>query len=409
MFELTHTADLTQWKGDDNDPAWQSYLAGLRQTIQKTGGGLSASTSAGETGATRGAPIIAKPPVSKARMVGVPLVLLIVIGAALFWLLGPRSGETTSVATPVPPSTPATTDTSVASASAASIAVMAFENLTGQPDKEYFSDGMAEELINKLSKVQGLKVASRPASFAYKGKGADLRQVARDLQVKTIVEGSVRSAGETIRISVQLINTDSGYNLWSETYTRKYTDIFKLQDELAHEIVSALKRTLGADVQDYATRGPPTQNLEAYSLFLQAQGPEMNRVTGTLGGFACWNRRSRRIRSSRLPMRTWRGSAGSQGSRWRMWSATRGVQSSWIQCWVRSRCSVPWRLPGAIGLPLHSTSMKRPRWSPRRRVGMVLALLWPTGKIDAALELQLKSWRSNPNSSRRRLCAFAVL
>jgi TolB-like protein len=153
----------------------------------------------------------------------------------------------------------------------ASIAVLPFENRTGDAGKEYFSDGMAEELIDRLSKVEGLKVASRTSSFAYKGKGADIRQVARDLGVKTVLEGSVRISGKTIRITAQLADAETGYNLWSETYERRDGDIFKIQDDLASQIVTAFRKTMGAKLPEYVSQKPPTENLEAYSLFLQAR------------------------------------------------------------------------------------------------------------------------------------------
>jgi TolB-like protein len=146
-----------------------------------------------------------------------------------------------------------------------------FANLTGEPAKEYFSDGMAEELINVLSKVPGLEVASRTSSFAYKGKNSDIRQIARDLDVATILEGSVRSAGARIRVTAELVNAGSGYHIWSESYDRNYGDLFKLEDELAGEIVAAFKKSQGVDLPAYESQGPPTADLEAYRLYLQGK------------------------------------------------------------------------------------------------------------------------------------------
>jgi TolB-like protein len=125
----------------------------------------------------------------------------------------------------------------------ASVAVLPFANLTGDPGKDYFGDGMAEELINALAKVPGLKVASRTSSFAYKGRNADIRQIARDLDVATVLEGSVRSAGDRVRITTQLINAESGYHVWSETYDYDFKDIFTLQDDLAGKTVAAFRRS----------------------------------------------------------------------------------------------------------------------------------------------------------------------
>ena len=110
-------------------------------------------------------------------------------------------------------------------------------NLTGDPAKDYFGDGMAEEMINALGQVPGLKVPARTSSFAYKGRNLDVRQIGQDLGVNTILEGSVRSAGSRIRITAQLINAHSGYQLWSQSYDRDSGDIFKLEDELAAAIL----------------------------------------------------------------------------------------------------------------------------------------------------------------------------
>jgi TolB-like protein len=154
---------------------------------------------------------------------------------------------------------------------AASIAVVPFVNLTGDANKEYFSDGMAEELINLLAEVPGLKVPARTSSFAYKGRNVDIRRIAQDLGVATILEGSVRSAGERIRVTAQLVNAQTGYHVWSQNYDRQFGDIFKLQDELAAAIVQALRMNLNADAPAATARTSPTQDVEAYRLYLQAR------------------------------------------------------------------------------------------------------------------------------------------
>ncbi len=108
----------------------------------------------------------------------------------------------------------------VAGARIASIAVLPFVNLTGEPEKDYFGDGMAEELIHMLTRVPGLRVPSRTSSFAYKGRGVHVRNIARDLDVSLVLEGSVRSAGERIRVTAQLVNAETGYHQWSQTFDR---------------------------------------------------------------------------------------------------------------------------------------------------------------------------------------------
>ncbi|MEY4762681.1 MAG: hypothetical protein RLZZ200_2537 [Pseudomonadota bacterium] len=169
------------------------------------------------------------------------------------------------------PSTPATPPVASGTAARTSVAVMPFANLTGDPAKEYLGDGMSEELLNVLAKVPGLKVPSRTSSFAYKGRNTDLKQIASDLQVGTILEGSVRSAGETIRITAQLIDARTDTHLWSETYDRKFTDLFQLQDELAKAIVRALQVNLNGASPDAVAQAPPTRNVVAYDLYLQAR------------------------------------------------------------------------------------------------------------------------------------------
>src|SRR5512145_1828394 len=122
-----------------------------------------------------------------------------------------------------------------------SIAVLPFTNLSGDPARDYFSDGISEELLNLLARVPGLKVASRTSSFAYKGRNVDIREVGQELGVETVLEGSVRQAGDEVRITAQLIDAETGFHLWSETYDRKLEDIFLVQDEIAAAIVEKLR------------------------------------------------------------------------------------------------------------------------------------------------------------------------
>jgi adenylate cyclase len=153
-----------------------------------------------------------------------------------------------------------------------SIAVLPFTNLSGDVSRDYFSDGMTEELLNLLARVPGLEVASRTSSFAYKGRNVDVRQVAQELGVETVLEGSVRQAGDQVRITAQLIDADTGFHLWSETYDRRMADIFQVQDEIAAAIVDKLRIELAPREQQLAMRDQaPTQNVEAYELYLQGR------------------------------------------------------------------------------------------------------------------------------------------
>jgi len=153
----------------------------------------------------------------------------------------------------------------------ASIAVLPFASLSSDPEKDYFGDGIAEELIHLLARVPGLKVPARTSSFAYKGRTVDVRQIARELGVSMLLEGSVRSAGDSIRVTAQLVDAESGYHMWSQTFDRQFADIFKLQDELAGAIVQKLEPNLGTPTRPLLQEEPPTRNVEAYRLYLQAR------------------------------------------------------------------------------------------------------------------------------------------
>jgi len=149
------------------------------------------------------------------------------------------------------------------------IAVLPLANMSADPENEYFSDGMTEEIINALSKVPGIHVASRSSSFAFKGKkDIDVRQVGEKLDVTSVLEGSVRKIGNRIRIAAQLVNVENGYQLWSETYDRQLEDVFAVQDEISLSIVDALKLKLGGETGHLVA---PTKNLEAYTTYLKGR------------------------------------------------------------------------------------------------------------------------------------------
>jgi adenylate cyclase len=153
-----------------------------------------------------------------------------------------------------------------------SIAVLPFSDLSPQGDQEYFSDGIAEELLNLLVGVEGLKVASRTSSFAFKGQNINIPDIASKLKVANILEGSVRKAGSKVRITAQLIDTRDDRHLWSGTYDRDLTDIFAIQDEIATAIVDALKQELGVvATSDSIVVAQATDNLHAYDLYLQGR------------------------------------------------------------------------------------------------------------------------------------------
>jgi TolB-like protein len=189
----------------------------------------------------------------------------------------PADIATTSSADTLATSTAAsaTSPTAVVAAPSAepnSIAVLPFSDLSEGGDQAYFSDGIAEELLNLLVRVDGLKVASRTSSFAYKGESRSIPEIAAELKVANILEGSVRKAGNRVRITAQLIDTRNDRHLWSETYDRDLVDIFAIQDEIATAIVSALKDQLGVQAASDAIEvEAATGNLDAYDLYLKGR------------------------------------------------------------------------------------------------------------------------------------------
>jgi TolB-like protein/class 3 adenylate cyclase/Tfp pilus assembly protein PilF len=151
-----------------------------------------------------------------------------------------------------------------------SIAVLPFINLSSDPDQEYFSEGVGEEILNSLSKLEDLKVASRSASFQFSGRNIDLNEVKNKLGVSTVLHGSIRKQGQRLRLMVQLINVEDGFHLWSEKYDRDLDDVFAIQDEIALAITEKLKGTLLEQDRALITK-TQTHNVEAYKLFLKGR------------------------------------------------------------------------------------------------------------------------------------------
>jgi adenylate cyclase len=193
------------------------------------------------------------------------------------WRWHPRTARATAVngrrshaANPAPHTT------------SASIAILPFVNMSGDPEQEYFSDGISEDIITDLSKIAGLTVIAHNSSFAYKGRSIDVRTVGQELGVQSILEGSIRRAGNRVRISAQLVDAASGGHLWADRYDRDLTDIFAVQDDVTHRIVDALRVTLSpADKKRLAETG--TSNLAAYDCVLRGRefmlSKEKNRET----------------------------------------------------------------------------------------------------------------------------------
>ncbi len=198
------------------------------------------------------------------------LTVLLLLGGGLFWWVGrmpiappATAGVSAPVAQPAADAKPAGT----------SIAVLPFVNMSGDKDNEYFSDGISEELLNVLVRVDGLGVASRTSSFGYKGSTLGTKAIANALKVNHVLEGSVRKAGNQVRITAQLIDAVDDRHLWSETYDRELTDIFAIQEEIANSIVNALREELtpAQAAAPTVTVRADTENLEAYQLYLKAR------------------------------------------------------------------------------------------------------------------------------------------
>jgi TolB-like protein/class 3 adenylate cyclase/thioredoxin-like negative regulator of GroEL len=185
------------------------------------------------------------------------LLLATLIGGALLWLHRAGTGGKTAS------QNPAATTPSIPEKS---IAVLPFVNMSEDKTNEFFSDGISEELLNLLAKVPQLQVAARTSSFSFKGKGVEIPEIARQLHVANVLEGSVRKSGDQLRITAQLIRAAEGYHLWSDTYDRKLDDIFKIQDEIAGEVVKELKVKLLGAAPKARTTDP-----QAYALYLQAR------------------------------------------------------------------------------------------------------------------------------------------
>ena len=216
MFELTQTAELSHWQGEPDDRAWLAFLADVKRFVQ--------------SGVPAPVPPAAQPSA--------------VAPGAGFRLAG-------------------------AADEAISIAVLPFVNMSSDPEQEYFSDGLSEELLNQLAQIKTLRVAGRTSSFAFKGKTDDLRLIGAKLGVNHVLEGSVRKAGNRLRITAQLIKCSDGFHLWSQTYDRQLDDVFAIQDEVAREVTRALGVTLGVGETVLAPGG--TRNVAAYDLYLRAQ------------------------------------------------------------------------------------------------------------------------------------------
>ncbi|MGI9289488.1 MAG: winged helix-turn-helix domain-containing tetratricopeptide repeat protein [Pseudomonadales bacterium] len=206
-------------------------------------------------------------PIGRRANVLIVVLLLVIGGQFAFQMLGDTPVDPGQAVAPqeVVPATPAL------AAAKKSIAVLPFLNMSSNQDNEYFADGLSEELLNLLAKTRDLQVAARTSAFSFKGKNADIRSVGVSLNVAHVLEGSVRWSGDRMRITAQLIEVETGYHLWSETYNRTLNDIFLVQDEIAAAVVDALKIRLLGGATPAAPKIATTVNADAYTLYLQGR------------------------------------------------------------------------------------------------------------------------------------------
>jgi TolB-like protein/Tfp pilus assembly protein PilF len=190
-------------------------------------------------------------------------VLTVAIGGTMWWYASRLDQSAWLVDTGVP------NPVHALPADAASIAVLPFVDMSSGKDQEYFADGMSEEVLNLLAQLPQLRVVARTSSFSFKGKEADIAEIAHKLNVAHVLEGSVRKSGDTVRITVQLIRASDSTHLWSQTYDRRLTDVFKVQDEIAQAVVAALQVKLLPAEQERLAAAPPTVNAEAYDAYLK--------------------------------------------------------------------------------------------------------------------------------------------
>jgi TolB-like protein/tetratricopeptide (TPR) repeat protein len=211
-----------------------------------------------------------------------------------FWL---SKKAATAVAQAPAPATPSPTSaaaaqiaggTAVFAPPAHSIAVLPFVNMSGDPKQDYFSDGLSEELLNSLVSLRGLQVAARTSSFSFKGSGAGVADIARKLNVGAILEGSVRKDGGRVRITAQLINTVTGFHLWSQTYDRDLKNVLALQTEIATAVTQALQATLLGDVSTAVELGG-THNPQAFDAYLKGRGIEVTSKDTNLAQIAAFD------------------------------------------------------------------------------------------------------------------------
>jgi TolB-like protein len=206
------------------------------------------------------------PPASRRSKWALPLIAAAVVAAAVVYFAIDRFSVSKH---PTLPAAQARADATAFSPPPHSIAVLPFVNMSGDKEQEYFSDGLSEELLNDLARINELQVAARTSAFSFKGKDTDIGTIGRKLNVGAVLEGSVRRSAHTVRVTAQLINAVTGFHMWSQSYDRDLGDVLKLQTDIAQAVSNALKVTLLSDVPSRIKVGG-TRNPAAYEAYLRA-------------------------------------------------------------------------------------------------------------------------------------------
>ena len=250
MFELRQSADLSGWQGA-NDTRWSAFVDDLRHRLQRP-----------QVPGAEALPVRATSS-RRTAAVGFGLIALAVLLAGAWWMHAHRAADAPAQrASDSPP----TAERPV------TLAVLPFANLSSDPEQEFFADGLTEELVNSLARIDGLQVTSRTSAFYFKGRNEELRAIGEKLGVEHLLEGSVRRNGDVLRITAQLVKAKDGFHLWSQTYDRSQQDLFNLQEDIARNVAKALEVALG--VGDIGQRPGLTRDVEAYQLFWQADALE---------------------------------------------------------------------------------------------------------------------------------------
>ena len=266
--EFEYFLNASQWLDASPDDALRimpKLVSSVRSAL------ISRTAIQGTTSTSRAAPSSASAPSPNRTVILIASLIALAIAGFLadrFWVSINQSAATAaqigSVTTP-----PKATD-AIFSPPAHSIAVLPFVNMSGDAKQEYFTDGVTEELLNSLSHLSEMQVVARTSSFSFKGQNVDVLTIARRLNVGTILEGSVRRAGNTVRITVQLINATSGFHIWSQTYDRNLSDILKIQKDVADSVAQELHITMAASDFAKVDLGA-THNADAYDAFLRGK------------------------------------------------------------------------------------------------------------------------------------------